>query len=34
VLERLKGVPTYRTDEQGVIEVVTDGARVWVKAEQ
>jgi competence protein ComEC len=36
VLERLEGwaVPVYRTDEQGTIEVVTDGVQVWVKAEQ
>jgi len=26
-------VPVYRTDEQGVVEVITDGARVWVEAE-
>jgi competence protein ComEC len=27
-------VPVYRTDEQGVVEVITDGARVWVEAER
>ncbi len=26
--------PVYRTDEQGVVEVVTDGARVWVETER
>jgi len=30
VLERLGDVPVYRTDEQGAVEVVTDGTRVWV----
>jgi len=34
VLERLDELPVYRTDEQGVVEVVTDGARVWVETER
>ncbi|HET89182.1 MAG TPA: DNA internalization-related competence protein ComEC/Rec2 [Chloroflexi bacterium] len=31
VLERLADLPVYRTDQHGVIEVVSDGARVWVE---
>ena len=31
VLERLQELPIYRTDEQGAIEVITDGAQVWVE---
>jgi competence protein ComEC len=31
VLERLQELPVYRTDEQGAIEVITDGAQVWVE---
>jgi competence protein ComEC len=39
VLERLehalsegdRGLPVYRTDEYGVVDVVTDGVQVWVK---
>ena len=33
VLERLEaqGLPIYRTDEQGTVKVVSDGARVWVE---
>jgi hypothetical protein len=27
-------LPVYRTDEQGVAEVITDGAQVWVEAER
>ncbi|MDY7079598.1 MAG: DNA internalization-related competence protein ComEC/Rec2 [Chloroflexota bacterium] len=34
VLERLDGLPTYRTDEQGVVEVVSDGMQVWVETER
>jgi competence protein ComEC len=30
VLERLSGRVVYRTDEHGTVEVVSDGARVWV----
>ena len=33
-LERLGGLPVYRTDEQGVVEVITDGAQVWVETER
>jgi competence protein ComEC len=31
VLERLQELPVYRTDEQGAIEVISDGAQVWVE---
>ena len=31
VLERLAEVPIYRTDEQGAIEIVSDGERIWVE---
>ncbi len=42
VLERLElalnevegGLPVYRTDERGAVEVTTDGARVWVETER
>jgi beta-lactamase superfamily II metal-dependent hydrolase len=34
VLERLEGLHVYRTDEHGVIEVISDGARVWVRTER
>ncbi len=34
VLERLADLPIYRTDQQGVIEVVSDGARVWVETDR
>jgi competence protein ComEC len=34
VLERLDELPVYRTDEQGAVEVVSDGARVWVEVER
>jgi competence protein ComEC len=27
-------LPLYRTDEQGVVEVISDGARVWVETER
>jgi competence protein ComEC len=33
-LEKLEGTPTYRTDQQGNIEVVTDGERYWVVTER
>jgi competence protein ComEC len=31
VLKRLTGVQTYRTDQNGRIEVVSDGKQMWVK---
>jgi competence protein ComEC len=31
VLERLGDPPVYRTDEQGAVEIVSDGAQVWVE---
>ena len=31
VLERLERLPVYRTDEQGVVEIISDGAQVWVE---
>ena len=34
VMERLERLPVYRTDEQGVVEVVSDGAQVWVETER
>jgi len=34
VLERLDGLPVYRTDEQGAVEIVSDGARGWVKVQR
>ena len=34
VLERLRGVEVLRTDQNGRIEVVSDGAVVKVKAER
>ncbi len=33
VLERLAELPVYRTDEHGAVEIVSDGARVWVETE-
>jgi len=33
VLERLDGLPVYRTDERGTVEVISDGAQVWVETE-
>jgi len=33
-LEKLEDIPTYRTDQQGSLEVVTDGERYWVHTEQ
>ena len=30
-LEKLGGIQTYRTDQHGCIEVVTDGAGYWVR---
>jgi competence protein ComEC len=34
VLERLRGVEVLRTDQNGRIEVVSDGQRLWTKTEQ
>jgi competence protein ComEC len=34
VLERLEEMTVYRTDEQGVVEIVTDGAQAWVETER
>jgi len=34
VLERLGDLPVYRTDEQGAVEVVTDGTRVLVEVQR
>ena len=34
VLERLSDLPVYRTDEQGAVEVISDGTRVWVEVER
>jgi competence protein ComEC len=31
VLERLSDVSIFRTDEQGAIEVISDGVEVWVE---
>ncbi|MGI8586972.1 MAG: ComEC/Rec2 family competence protein [Chloroflexia bacterium] len=33
-LLRQAGVPTYRTDEHGTVEVLSDGRQVWVRAER
>jgi len=33
-LEALKDYPTLRTDENGWIEVVTDGGKMWVASER
>jgi competence protein ComEC len=32
--ERDRGLPVYRTDESGVVDVVTNGVQVWVKTER
>jgi competence protein ComEC len=34
VLERLGGLPVYRTDEHGAIEIISDGRQVWVEAQR
>ncbi|MBN1978355.1 MAG: DNA internalization-related competence protein ComEC/Rec2 [Anaerolineae bacterium] len=34
VLERLAGLPLYRTDEHGAVEIVSDGVQVWVETER
>jgi len=33
-VERLEGLPVYRTDEQGVVEVISDGVQMWVETER
>jgi competence protein ComEC len=33
-LEKLEGIATFRTDQQGSVEVVTDGERYWAHAER
>jgi competence protein ComEC len=33
-LEKLRDVPTYRTDREGNTEVVSDGERYWVTTER
>jgi len=34
VLERLSGVPVYRTDQHGTIELITDGRKLWVRTDR
>jgi competence protein ComEC len=34
VLERLGDLPTYRTDEHGTVEVISDGTRVWMSVQR
>lgn len=34
VLDRLSATHLYRTDQQGTIEFITDGKRLWVKTER
>ena len=31
---RGRALPVYRTDEHGTVEVITDGAQVWVRTER
>jgi len=33
VLERLDRLPVYRTDAYGTVEVISDGAQVWIETE-
>jgi competence protein ComEC len=33
-LENLQGMPSYRTDQQGTTEVVSDGERYWVVSQR
>jgi competence protein ComEC len=32
-LERLAGIPIFRTDRAGAIEIISDGRQIWVKTE-
>jgi competence protein ComEC len=34
VADRLSSVHLYRTDQQGTVELITDGKRLWVKTER
>lgn len=34
VLDRLEGLPVYRTDRHGVVELVSDGRQMWVEAQR
>jgi competence protein ComEC len=34
VLERLEEMTVYRTDEDGAVEIVTDGTQMWVETER
>jgi len=34
MLEHLDGLPVYRTDQHGTVEVVSDGDRVWVETDR
>jgi competence protein ComEC len=34
VLERLEGLPLYRTDQHGAVEVISDGTKLWVEVER
>lgn len=33
-LRKLEGIPTFRTEQQGNIEAITDGERHWVATER
>jgi len=32
-VDKLEGLPTYRTDQDGSIELVTDGGHYWIRTE-
>ena len=32
--EQGRSVPTYRTDEHGAVEVISDGTQMWVETER